>query len=372
MSPSPQPPRPLARVPTPPARPHSGRPRRARTGAVLFDGVTKTFPARTTGRGAVGAVTALDRLTLGVSPGEFLVVVGPAGCGKSTLLDLLGGLARPTSGRVLVDGRPVTGPGPDRGLVYPQSGPLPWRTAAGNVAFGLAARGVPPAERPDLTAHHLELAGLAGVADRYPHELPAGLRRRVALARSLAYGPSVLLLDEPLAALDPAARDAAQADLARVLARAGTTVVLATRDVDRAVHLGQRVAVLTAGRVGRVVDVRLGDRGAAGTIRSSAAFRRHRDEITALLHDGARNARAAGRTPARPTTVPANRTPDLPTTPAAARAARPEEPPLADATERPTRLSVPSAALPSSPATRPAALPPSCARPAGPSGGATA
>jgi NitT/TauT family transport system ATP-binding protein len=252
--------------------------------------VTKTFPARATGRGVDAAVTALDKLTLGVRPGEFLVVVGPAGCGKSTLLDLLGGLARPTTGRVLVDGRPVTGPGRDRGVFYPQSGLLPWRTVAGNVESGLAARGVPPAGRPDLTAHHLELAGLAEVADRYPHELPAHLRRRVALARSLACGPAVLLLDEPFAALDPAARAAAQDDLLRLPTRAGITVVLATRDVDRAVHLGQRVAVLTAGRVGRVVDVDLGGRGTAGGARSSA-FRRHRDEIAALLHDGARRPR---------------------------------------------------------------------------------
>lgn len=118
------------------------------TDKILFDQVSKTFPVRATRRGAAGAVTALDRVTLGVRPGEFLVVVGPSGCGKSTLLDLLGGLTAPTGGQVLVDGRPVTGPGLDRGIVFQQYALLPWRTAAGNVAFGLEAKGCPGPNAP--------------------------------------------------------------------------------------------------------------------------------------------------------------------------------------------------------------------------------
>ncbi|WP_328425186.1 ABC transporter ATP-binding protein [Micromonospora sp. NBC_00389] len=265
------------------------------TDKILFDQVSKTFPVRATRRGAAGAVTALDRVTLGVRPGEFLVVVGPSGCGKSTLLDLLGGLTAPTGGQVLVDGRPVTGPGLDRGIVFQQYALLPWRTAAGNVAFGLEAKGVPRAERADLIDHHLDLVGLRGFADRYPHELSGGMKQRVAIARSLAYDPDVLLMDEPFAALDAQTRDSLQDELVRIWARTGKTIVFITHGIDEAVHLGQRVAVLTSrpGRVKEVIDIDLGDRDAVEDVRSTDAFRHHRHQIWTLLRDEVRAAQAA-------------------------------------------------------------------------------
>ncbi|MFF4878780.1 ABC transporter ATP-binding protein [Micromonospora sp. NPDC000668] len=265
------------------------------TDKILLDQVSKTFPVRATRRGAAGAVTALDRVTLGVRPGEFLVVVGPSGCGKSTLLDLLGGLTAPTGGQVLVDGRPVTGPGLDRGIVFQQYALLPWRTAAGNVAFGLEAKGVPRAERADLIDHHLDLVGLRGFADRYPHELSGGMKQRVAIARSLAYDPDVLLMDEPFAALDAQTRDSLQDELVRIWARTGKTIVFITHGIDEAVHLGQRVAVLTSrpGRVKEVIDIDLGDRDAVEDVRSTDAFRHHRHQIWTLLRDEVRAAQAA-------------------------------------------------------------------------------
>ncbi|MFD6566479.1 ABC transporter ATP-binding protein [Micromonospora profundi] len=265
------------------------------TDKILFDRVTKTFPVRATRRGIAGAVTALDQVTLGVRAGEFLVVVGPSGCGKSTLLDLLGGLTEPSGGRVLVDGRPVTGPGLDRGIVFQQYALLPWRTAAGNVAFGLEAKGVPRAERGDLVAHHLDLVGLTGFADRYPHELSGGMKQRVAIARSLAYDPDVLLMDEPFAALDAQTRDSLQDELVRIWARTGKTVVFITHGIDEAVYLGQRVAVLTSrpGRVKQVIDIDLGDRDAVEDVRSTDAFRHHRHQIWTLLRDEVRAAQAA-------------------------------------------------------------------------------
>ncbi|MGC4889001.1 ABC transporter ATP-binding protein [Micromonospora sp. NBC_01392] len=268
------------------------------TDKIRFDRVRKVFPGR---RGHGGAVTALDDLTLGVRPGEFLVVVGPSGCGKSTLLDLLGGLATPTSGQVLVDGRPVTGPGLDRGIVFQQYALLPWRTAAGNVAFGLEAKGLPRAERAELVAHHLDLVGLTGFADRYPHELSGGMKQRVAIARSLAYDPDVLLMDEPFAALDAQTRDLLQDELVRIWQATGKTIVFITHGIDEAVHLGQRVAVMTSrpGRIKQVIDIELGDREAAEDVRSTDAFRHHRHQIWTLLRDEVRAAQSAVREEAR-------------------------------------------------------------------------
>ncbi|MET8258736.1 ABC transporter ATP-binding protein [Micromonospora sp. NPDC005205] len=265
------------------------------TDKILFNRVSKTFPVRASRRGGAGAVTALDEVTLGVRPGEFLVVVGPSGCGKSTLLDLLGGLTEPTAGRVLVDGRPVTGPGLDRGIVFQQYALLPWRTAAGNVAFGLEAKGVPRADRAALIEHHLDLVGLRGFADRYPHELSGGMKQRVAIARSLAYDPDVLLMDEPFAALDAQTRDSLQDELVRIWARTGKTIVFITHGIDEAVYLGQRVAVLTSrpGRLKQVIDIDLGDRDAVEDVRSTDAFRHHRHQIWTLLRDEVRAAQAA-------------------------------------------------------------------------------
>ncbi|MER5806573.1 ABC transporter ATP-binding protein [Streptomyces sp. NPDC002033] len=255
---------------------------------IVFESVTKTFPAKDRKGGA--GFTALDGIDLEIGAGEFLVVVGPSGCGKSTLLDLLGGLTRPTSGRILLDGRPVTGPGLDRGTVFQQYALLPWRTALGNVEFGLEATGVPRRQRAARAREFLDLVGLTGFEDRHPHELSGGMRQRVAIARSLAYDPDVLLMDEPFAALDAQTRESLQDELRGIWQRTGKTIVFITHGIEEAVYLGQRVAVITSrpGRVKEVVPVSFGDRatGAAGEdLRSSPEFARHRHEIWTLLHD---------------------------------------------------------------------------------------
>jgi len=251
------------------------------TAKIRFENVGKVFAARGT------AVTALEDITFDVHDGEFLVLVGPSGCGKSTLLDLLGGLATPTSGRILVDGKPVTGPGLDRGVVFQQYALLPWRTAQGNVEFGLEAKGVPRRERPARAREHLDLVGLAGFHDRYPHELSGGMKQRVAIARSLAFDPDVLLMDEPFAALDAQTRDSLQDELLRIWAKTGKTIVFITHGIEEAVYLGQRVAVMTSrpGRIKEIVDVGITARSQAEDLRSDPEFTRYRHQIWSLLRD---------------------------------------------------------------------------------------
>ncbi|MFJ9419719.1 ABC transporter ATP-binding protein [Streptomyces sp. NPDC101227] len=263
------------------------------TPKIEFERVRKTFPAKK-GRAQSpesaygdGEFTALDGVDLRIGTGEFVVVVGPSGCGKSTLLDLLGGLARPTTGRILLDGTPVTGPGLDRGIVFQQYALLPWRTALGNVEFGLEATGVPRRERAARAREYLDLVGLSGFENRHPHELSGGMRQRVAIARSLAYDPDVLLMDEPFAALDAQTRESLQDELLRIWERTGKTVVFITHGIEEAVYLGQRVAVMTSrpGRIKQTVPIGFDSRTETDDLRSSPEFARYRHEIWTLLHD---------------------------------------------------------------------------------------
>jgi NitT/TauT family transport system ATP-binding protein len=255
---------------------------------IRFENVSKVFHAR--GR----EVTALQDISFDVRSGEFLVVVGPSGCGKSTLLDLLGGLSKPTSGRILVDGEPVGGPGLDRGIVFQQYALLPWRTAQGNVEFGLEAKGIVRKERSARARDFLDLVGLAGFHDRYPHELSGGMKQRVAIARSLAFDPDVLLMDEPFAALDAQTRDSLQDQLLRIWEKTGKTIVFITHGIEEAVYLGQRVAVLTSrpGRVKQIIDIPITARSSTEDLRSEPEFAHHRHEIWSLLRDEVTKAQA--------------------------------------------------------------------------------
>lgn len=265
-----------------------------------LNGVGQSFTTRGRSRGGTTTVTALADVTLDIAEGEFLTLVGPSGCGKSTLLDLLGGLARPECGEILLDGSAVTGPGLDRGLVFQQYALLPWRTAQGNVEFGLEAKGLPPRQRADRAREYLSLVGLEGFEERYPHELSGGMKQRVAIARSLAFDPEVLLMDEPFAALDAQTRECLQEELLAVWERTGKTVLFITHGIDEAVYLGQRVAVMTSrpGRIKSVVDVDL-DRRAGGDVRSDPEFARHRHRVWRELRDEVAQSRRSEREPAR-------------------------------------------------------------------------
>jgi NitT/TauT family transport system ATP-binding protein len=243
-----------------------------------------------------GDFLALDGLSFEVADGEFFVLVGPSGCGKSTLLDLMAGLARPTHGTVALDGSPVTGPGLNRGVVFQQYALLPWRTAQGNVELGLEIKGeiksatkggLRRAERRRIAQHYLGLVGLADFADRYPEQLSGGMRQRVAIARSLAFEPDVLLMDEPFGALDAQTREALQDQLLEIQRSTRKTVVFITHDIEEAVYLGDRVGVLTArpGKIKQIFDICLSKRqpGGGEVVRSSAGYARYRHEIWLAL-----------------------------------------------------------------------------------------
>ncbi|MCE7010764.1 ABC transporter ATP-binding protein [Kibdelosporangium philippinense] len=253
------------------------------TAKIVFDRVGKDFPIRD----SVESFTAIEEFSLAVKAGEFVVIVGPSGCGKSTLLDLLAGLTTASSGRVLVAGEPVSGPGLDRGIVFQQYALLPWRTAQSNVEFGLEAIGVARRARANRAREFLDLVGLSGFEKRYPHELSGGMRQRVAIARSLAYDPDILLMDEPFAALDAQTRESLQDELLRIWQRTGKTIVFVTHGIEEAVYLGNRVAVMTSrpGRLKEVLSIDLGPRSVDADLRSSPIFGRYRHEVWSLLHE---------------------------------------------------------------------------------------
>jgi len=248
-----------------------------------FQQVSKTFTMKD------GApFVALEDITLDVKTGEFMVIVGPSGCGKSTLLDLLGGLSRPTTGQLLLDGKPIEGPGLDRGIVFQQYALFPWRTALGNVEFGLETKGVKERERREIARDFLSLVGLSGFEDRHPHELSGGMKQRVAIARSLAYDPEVLMMDEPFAALDAQTRETLQAELLGIWERSKKTIIFITHGIDEAVYLGQRIAIMTSrpGRIKEVIDVPEELRSAdGGDVRSLPAFGQVRGAVWSLLRE---------------------------------------------------------------------------------------
>ena len=200
---------------------------------------------------------AIESLTLDIRENEFLCVVGPSGCGKSTLIAAIAGFLRPAAGELTMDGRRITGPGADRGVVFQEYALLPWKTVIDNVALGLKLRGVPRAERHEIARRFLRLTNLADAAEKYPHELSGGMKQRAAVARTLANEPEIMLMDEPFAAIDAQTRMTLQEELVRIWTRSRVTVLFVTHSVDEAVFLADRVAVLTAnpGRLKAIVPV---------------------------------------------------------------------------------------------------------------------
>jgi len=200
---------------------------------------------------------AVEGLDLDVAANEFLCVLGPSGCGKSTLLAAIAGFLRPAHGSIVMDGKPVVGPSAERGVVFQEYALLPWMNVLDNAALGLKLRGVPRAQRHATARSYLALANLHGVEHKYPHELSGGMKQRVAVARTLANSPEVMLMDEPFAAVDAQTRMTLQEELVRISLRSKLTVIFITHSVEEAILLGDRVAVMTAGpgRIRTIVDV---------------------------------------------------------------------------------------------------------------------
>lgn len=206
-------------------------------------------------RGSSGAETiAVEGLSLDVHPGEVICIVGPSGCGKSTLLSAIAGVLETSEGVLEIDGRPITGPGRDRALVFQQPSLLPWRNALANVVYGLEPGPLSRRERIARAREYLSLVGLGTRETAYPHELSGGMQQRVNLARALAIEPSVLLFDEPFAALDAQTRELMQQEVASILEQEKRTVLFVTHDIGEAILLGDRIVVMTA-RPGRVLDI---------------------------------------------------------------------------------------------------------------------
>ncbi len=228
-----------------------------------------------------GLVTALAGVSLAVEAGEMVSLIGPSGCGKSTLLRLIAGLDVPTSGEVRVGGRAVTGPSAERGLMFQDPNLFPWLSVRRNIQAGLVARGVLRQRRHEVE-EFMRLMGLEDFADVYPHQLSGGMAQRAALARALVNHPRVLLLDEPLGALDQFTRMRMQDEVLRVWKARGTTMVLVTHDIDEAIYMSERIALMTPrpGRVERVIEVPL-DRPRQ---RNSAEFLKLRAAILEMLH----------------------------------------------------------------------------------------
>ena len=207
-----------------------------------------------------GRVHAVDTVSFDIAASEFICIVGPSGCGKSTLLNIIAGFIPPTGGEIRLGGKPITGHGQDRGVVFQDFAQLfPWRTALGNVAFGLEMKGMARDERETVALRQLALVKLEKFARSYPHHLSGGMQQRVAIARALAYNPAVLLMDEPFAALDALTRDDMQRLLADVWRETGKTVIYVTHNVAEAVYLADRVVVMTPhpGRLKSEINIAL-------------------------------------------------------------------------------------------------------------------
>jgi len=220
---------------------------------IVFDRVSVEYPSPR------GPLRVVDDVSYDIGDGEFVAIIGPSGCGKTTMMNIVAGFVKPTSGRVLLDGRAIAGPGPDRGVIFQDYGVFPWLTVRQNIAFGLtlAANRAAAAGRDAICDRYMALMGLTDFADAWPKMLSGGMRQRLALARAYTVRPQFLLMDEPFGALDAQTRTAMQDLLLQVLATEGKTVMLITHSVDEAIYLASRIVVVTArpARIREIIEV---------------------------------------------------------------------------------------------------------------------
>ena len=265
----------------------------SRTPKLRLTNVLKEFVAPRTGQ----LTTAVTGVNLEIETGEFVCIVGPSGCGKSTVMNLVAGLDTPTSGSIEADGKPVTAPGADRGVMFQDYALMPWMSVYGNIGFGLnygtPGEGMTREQRDDRIRHFVKLVGLTGSENKYPHQLSGGMRQRVALARLLANGPDILLMDEPLGALDAQTRLILQVELLRIWGETAPqkerkTAIFITHDIDEAVFLADRVVVMSThpGRVKAVIPVDL-PRPRTEHTRALPRFGQLGEQIWSLIRDEA-------------------------------------------------------------------------------------
>jgi NitT/TauT family transport system ATP-binding protein len=259
--------------------------------AVHVTGVTKTFTTK------AGLVTALDDVDLTVEKGEFVSLIGPSGCGKSTLLRLIADLDTPTSGVIEVFGKSARQARLDQdyGIAFQTAGLLPWRSVAANIELPLQLHGVDRIGRRQRVAQLIELVGLGDFARSFPEQLSGGMQQRVAIARSLAERPELLLMDEPFGALDEMTRERMQSELVRISAETGAAVIFVTHSIPEAVFLSDRVVVMSPrpGRIRKVIDVKLGDARGEG-LREESAFFTSVTEVREALHGAPATGTARG------------------------------------------------------------------------------
>jgi NitT/TauT family transport system ATP-binding protein len=262
-------------MPTPPAT--------ATAPGVAIKGVHMQFHRR--GQ----TTTVLDDINFDVRPAEFLGIVGPSGCGKTTLLRIVGGLIDALAGSVVIGGKAIDGPGPDRGFVFQQDSLFPWRTLTDNVRFGLEVQGTRKKASIERAMEVIRLVGLGDFANHYPHELSGGMRQRANLARALAIEPDVLLMDEPFSALDAQTREFMQAELLRIWQQERKTVIFITHQIDEAVYLSDRVVVMSSrpGRIREIVDVDL-PRPRDLRVKRTPEFVEYTDAIWRMIEQEAR------------------------------------------------------------------------------------
>jgi len=231
----------------------------------------------------------LDVPSFAVREGEFVTLIGPSGCGKSTFLHIMGGFIPADSGSIRVYGAEVKGPGPDRGMMFQEFALFPWKTVAGNVAWGLEAQDFPKERREEIVSRYLDMTGLSDFRNHYPAELSGGMKQRVALARVLAFDPKVLLMDEPFGALDAQTRESMQEEVTRIWERTRKTIVFVTHDIEEAVFLGDRVVVLSArpGRIREEVKIDL-PRPRGLEIKKSIQCHEYRNHIWDLIRSESR------------------------------------------------------------------------------------
>jgi NitT/TauT family transport system ATP-binding protein len=233
-----------------------------------------------------GETTALEKTSFTIEEGEFVTILGPSGCGKSTVLRIVAGLEEATSGQVLLDGQEISGPGPDRGMVFQSYTLYPWLTVKENIGFGLKLKGVSQKERDDIARHYLTLIGLEGFENHYPVQLSGGMKQRVAIARALANDPKILLMDEPFGALDAQTRNIMQEVLLKAWEESRKTILFITHDIDESIFLADSVYVMTArpGRLKKKIPIQL-PRPRAFNVKGTPEFAAYKEELLSLIRE---------------------------------------------------------------------------------------